>query len=200
MSEITTRGKIPLLVGGTMPLLQGAAGRPVELPDADEEIRTEIDTEAAARGWPAMHAELASVDPQDRGAGSSRPTPSASSARWNLPGERRADVTAARAQQAGSPALPSHRALALVPSDRGELHRRIEARFDAMLERGLVKELRGLRKRHPLRPSLPSMRCVGYRQAWQHLDGKLDRDELRDRGIFRDAPTRQAPASPGCGR
>ncbi len=74
--------------------------------------------------------------------------------------------------------------LALVPSDRGELHRRIESRFDAMLERGLVEELLALRERHTLRPGLPSMRCVGYRQAWQHLEGEFGRDELRDRGIF----------------
>jgi len=74
--------------------------------------------------------------------------------------------------------------LALVPSDRAELHRRIESRFDAMLERGLVEELRALRQRHTLRPGLPSMRCVGYRQAWQHLEGEFGRNELRDRGIF----------------
>ena len=74
--------------------------------------------------------------------------------------------------------------LALVPSDRGALHRRIEERFDAMLQRGLVEELRALRKRYALRPTLPSMRCVGYRQAWQFLEGDIKRDELRDRGIF----------------
>src|SRR2546428_3547686 len=74
--------------------------------------------------------------------------------------------------------------LALVPSDRRALHRRIEERFDAMLERGLVEELRALRERYALRPGLPSMRCVGYRQAWQFLEGEIDRDELRNRGIF----------------
>jgi tRNA dimethylallyltransferase len=74
--------------------------------------------------------------------------------------------------------------LALLPSDRGALHRRIENRFDAMLVRGLVEELRGLRERYALRPELPSMRCVGYRQAWQFLEGEIDRDELRNRGIY----------------
>ncbi len=74
--------------------------------------------------------------------------------------------------------------LALVPSDRGALHRRIEERFDAMLKAGLVEELRALRERYALRTSLPSMRCVGYRQAWQFLEGEIDRDELRNRGIF----------------
>ena len=74
--------------------------------------------------------------------------------------------------------------LALVPSDRAVLHRRIEGRFEAMLERGLVEELRSLRERYALRPGLPSMRCVGYRQAWQFIEGEIDRGELRDRGIF----------------
>src|SRR5438034_334933 len=74
--------------------------------------------------------------------------------------------------------------LALIPSDRAALHRRIEARFDAMLKAGLVEELRALRERYALRPGLPSMRCVGYRQAWQFLEGQIDRDELRNRGIF----------------
>jgi tRNA dimethylallyltransferase len=74
--------------------------------------------------------------------------------------------------------------LALIPSDRRALHRRIEERFDAMLKAGLVEELRALRKRYALRAALPSMRCVGYRQAWQHLEGGLDRRELRERGIF----------------
>ncbi len=88
----------------------------------------------------------------------------------------------AQRNRAGLPfrAIP----LALVPSDRGALHRRIEARFDAMLKDGLVEELRTLRKRYALRPGLPSMRCVGYRQAWQFLEGDIKRDELRDRGIF----------------
>ena len=183
MSEITTRGKIPLLVGGTMLYFKALREGLSELPDADEEIRTEIDTEAAARGWPAMHAELASVDPQT--AARLKPTDAQRIQRaleiYRVSGEPMSQLL-----ERNKPDPLPYRLieLALVPSDRGELHRRIEARFDAMLERGLVKELRGLRKRHPLRPSLPSMRCVGYRQAWQHLDGKLDRDELRDRGIF----------------
>jgi tRNA dimethylallyltransferase len=73
--------------------------------------------------------------------------------------------------------------LALVPSDRSELHRRIEVRFDGMLKRGLVEELRSLRRRYALRPELPSMRCVGYRQAWQYLEGEIGMKELRDRGV-----------------
>jgi len=74
--------------------------------------------------------------------------------------------------------------LALIPSDRAELHRRIEERFDAMLANGLIEELRVLRKRYALKPTLPSMRSVGHRQAWLHLEGELDRSGLRDRGIF----------------
>jgi tRNA dimethylallyltransferase len=154
-----------------------------ELPDADERVRAEIDAEAAARGWPAMHAELTSVDPQT--AARLKPTDAQRIQRaleiHRVSGEPMSRLLGRKKNSA----LPFRLVeMALVPSDRGELHGRIEARFDAMLDRGLVEELRGLRARHALGPNLPSMRCVGYRQAWQHLDGELDRNALRDRGIF----------------
>ena len=182
ISEIAARGRIPLLVGGTMLYFKALREGLSELPESDAAVRARIDAEAAVCGWPALHAELAKVD--------------ASTA------ERLRPSDAQRIQRAleiyrvtGKPmsqllgrtksALPFRLLeLALVPSDRAELHRRIESRFDAMLERGLVEELRALRERHILRPGLPSMRCVGYRQAWQHLEGEFGRNELRDRGIF----------------
>jgi len=183
MSEITGCGKVPLLVGGTMLYFKALREGLSELPDADQDIRAEIDAEAAARGWPAMHAELASVDPQT--AARLKPTDAQRIQRaleiHRLSGEPMSRLIGRKKDSA----LPFRLIeMALVPSDRGELHGRIEARFDAMLDRGLVEELQGLRARHALRPSLPSMRCVGYRQAWQHLDGELDRNALRDRGIF----------------
>jgi tRNA dimethylallyltransferase len=183
MSEITSRGKVPLLVGGTMLYFKALREGLSELPDADEGVRAEIDAEAAARGWPAMHAELASVDPQT--AARLKPTDAQRIQRaleiHRVSGEPMSRLLGRKKDSA----LPFRLVeMVLVPSDRGELHGRIEARFDAMLDRGLVEELQGLRARHALRPNLPSMRCVGYRQAWQHLEGELDRNGLRDRGIF----------------
>jgi len=182
ISEITARGRIPLLVGGTMLYFKALREGLSELPESDAAVRARIDAEAAERGWPALHAELAKID---------APT----AARLKPSDSQRIQRALEIYRVAGKPmsqllgrtksALPFRLLeLALVPSDRAELHRRIESRFDAMLERGLVEELRALRERHTLRPGLPSMRCVGYRQAWQHLEGEFGRDELRDRGIF----------------
>jgi tRNA dimethylallyltransferase len=183
MREITARGRTPLLVGGTMLYFKALREGLSELPDSDREIRAEIDSEAAERGWPAMHAKLAEVDPQ-------------TAARLKPNDAQRIQRALEIYRASGRPmsrqlgrkkaaALPFRLIeLTLVPSDRGALHRRIEERFDAMLERGLIEELQGLRKRFALRPELPSMRCVGYRQAWQFLEGEFDRDELRNRGIF----------------
>ena len=182
ISEIAARGRIPLLVGGTMLYFKALREGLSELPESDAAVRARIDAEAAERGWPALHAELAKID---------APT----AARLKPSDAQRIQRALEIYGVAGKPmsrllgrtksALPFRLLeLALVPSDRAELHRRIESRFDAMLERGLVEELRALRERHALWPGLPSMRCVGYRQAWQHLEGEFGRDELRDRGIF----------------
>ena len=182
MKEITARGRIPLLAGGTMLYFKALREGLSELPESDAAVRGRIDAEAAVCGWPSMHAELAKID--------------ASTAMRLKPNDAQRIQRALEIYRVtGKPmsqllgrtrsALPFRLLeLALVPSDRGELHRRIEFRFDAMLERGLVEELRALRERYALRPGLPSMRCVGYRQAWQHVEGEFGRDELRDRGIF----------------
>ena len=182
ISEIAARGRIPLLVGGTMLYFKALREGLSELPESDAAVRARIDAEAAERGWPALHAELAKID---------APT----AARLKPSDAQRIQRALEIYGVAGKPmsrllgrtksALPFRLLeLALVPSDRAELHRRIESRFDAMLERGLVEELRALRERHALWPGLPSMRCVGYRQAWQHLEGEFGRDELRHRGTF----------------
>jgi tRNA dimethylallyltransferase len=183
MWEITARGRIPVLAGGTMLYFKVLREGLAELPDADEGIRAQIDAEAAARGWQALHAELSKVDAQT--AARLKPNDAQRIQRalevFRLSGEPMSQLLERRKRAA----LPFRLIeLALVPSDRGALHLRIEARFDAMLERGLVEEVRALRKRYALRPGLPSMRCVGYRQAWQHLEREIDRDELRDRGVF----------------
>jgi len=180
--EITARGRIPLLVGGTMLYFKALREGLSELPESDAALRARIDAEAAERGWPALHAELAKID---------APT----AARLKPSDAQRIQRALEIYRVTGKPmsqllgrtkSAPPFRLLelALVPSDRAELHRRIESRFDAMLERGLVEELQALRERHTLRPGLPSMRCVGYRRAWQHLEGEFGRNELRDHGIF----------------
>src|SRR5512143_703583 len=186
MADITARGRVPLLVGGTMlyfrALLQGLD----ELPRADAEVRTQLEAEANARGWPALHAALAEVDPET--AARLSPNDSQRIGRaleiFRLTGKPMSALLA-RAQ----PELPYRvLQLALFPSDRAVLHQRIAARFDAMLGHGLLEEVRRLRATYPLSPDLPSMRAVGYRQAWAYLDGEIDLPALREQGI---AATRQ---------
>jgi len=183
VKEITARGRIPLLAGGTMLYFKALREGLSELPESDNEARRRIDAEAAARGWPALHAELARVDPE--AAARLKPNDAQRIQRaleiFRVSGTPMSQLLGRR-KQTGLPFRLIE--LALVPSDRGALHRRIEERFDTMLKGGLVEELRALRKRYALRPGLPSMRCVGYRQAWQFLEGDIKRDELRDRGIF----------------
>lgn len=184
--EILARNRIPLLVGGTMLYYRALACGLDALPEADLAIRAAIDAQAARQGWPALHAELAQRDPA--AAARIQPTDAQRIQRalevWRTTGRRLSSLLTATA-----PALPFElRAYALVPEDRAELHRRIAARFDAMLKNGLVDELKGLRKRHDLNAALPSMRAVGYRQAWRFLDGEIKMAELRENGI---AATRQ---------
>ena len=182
VETISARGRIPVLVGGTMlyfrALLEGLS----ELPSSDVSVRARIDAEAAERGWPAMHAELAKVD----AATAARLAPN-DAQRIQRALEIHRVTGRPMSELIGKPSTsPPFRsiALGLVPRDRGELHRRIETRFDAILANGLVDELRALRRGYRLAPTLPSMRCVGYRQAWQFLEGELTQAGLRDRGIF----------------
>lgn len=186
VGEIHSRGKIPLLVGGTMLYYRALAEGLDELPPADAEVRRRIDAEAAAQGWPAMHAELAKIDP--RSAARLKPGDAQRIQRaleiHRLTGKPLSDF-----QNQPKRELPFLlKAFSLVPEDRSELHRRIAARFDAMLQAGLVDELKALRKRFALHAGLPSMRCVGYRQVWNFLEGNCNSEEMRDAGI---AATRQ---------
>jgi len=183
MKEISARGRIPLLAGGTMLYFKALREGLSELPESDASVRRQLDAEAAARGWPALHAELASVDPET--ATRLKPNDAQRIQRalevFRVTGTPMSQLLR-RGRRTGLPFRLIE--LALVPSDRGALHSRIEERFDTILTGGLVEELRALRNRYALRPGLPSMRCVGYRQAWQFLEGEIDRGELRDRGIF----------------
>jgi tRNA dimethylallyltransferase len=181
IAEIALRGRLPLLVGGTMLYFKALRDGLSELPAADAEMRAAIEADARERGWPSLHAELARVDP----ATATRLEPGDAQRIqralevYRLTGEPMSSRLGARRRAPAVRLLP----FALVPSDRGALHRRIETRFDAMLAAGLVDELAALRGRYPLHPGLPSMRCVGYRQAWQFLEGECGRAELRDRGV-----------------
>ena len=188
MADITARGKIPLLVGGTMLYFKALQGGLGELPQADPAVRARLDAEALLIGWPGMHAKLAEIDPET--AARLMTTDSQRIQRalevCELSGKT---MTQLFAEQAAT-ALPYRLLkLALVPSDRSVLHDRIALRFEQMLEAGLIDEVKALRAKYPeLTAELPSMRCVGYRQAWQYLDGEFGLDELREKGI---AATRQ---------
>ena len=183
MAAITAAGRIPLLVGGTMLYVKALREGLADLPQADQVLRSQIDSEAAARGWPALHAELAEHDPET--AARLKPTDAQRIQRaievLRLSGRTLGSFFAE--QKEGT--LPFRTlTLALVPGDRGVLHRRIEQRFDAMLAAGLIDEVKMLREKYRLDAGLPSMRCVGYRQAWEMLEGQISLGELRDRGVF----------------
>jgi tRNA dimethylallyltransferase len=184
-AEILARGRLPLLVGGTMLYFKALFEGLSPLPQADETLRAELDAEAARIGWPAMHARLAEVDPITAARlapGDSQRIQRALEV-WHLSGR---PLSALHAEQAKSPGV-DWPLLSLEPTDRAWLHQRLAQRFHQMLEQGLVAEVEGLRARGDLSPDLPSMRCVGYRQTWECLDAG-DLAPLAERGI---AATRQ---------
>ncbi len=184
MAEITARGKVPLLVGGTMLYYQALQQGLSDLPQADPALRAELDAQAAEIGWPAMHAELARLDPPT--AARLKPNDSQRIQRAlevvRLSGE---PMSVLRARQTAEPLPYNLLKIALQPSDRATLHQRIEQRFDLMLQQGLEQEVAQLRQQYPeLHLNLPSMRCVGYRQMWEYQDGLVDYATMRDKGIF----------------
>jgi tRNA dimethylallyltransferase len=188
VGEITGRGKLPLLVGGTMLYFKGLKDGLDDLPQADATIRAALDAEEAQHGTPAMHAQLKQVDPVT--AARLKPNDSQRVQRaleiYMLTGQ----PMSALLDKASKTDLPFDLlSIALEPSDRSVLHARIAARFDAMLAGdALIAEVEALRARGDLHLGLPSMRCVGYRQTWEYLDGAYGLCELRDKGI---AATRQ---------
>ena len=184
VADIVARGKLPLLVGGTMLYFKGLADGLDDLPGADPAVRAELEDEAARMGWPALHARLATLDP---------PT----AARLNPNDAQRIGRALEIIRLSGQPmsALLARREkeplpfelmpFALEPNDRSVLHERIARRFDIMLEDdALIDEVETLRRRGDLHPGLPSMRCVGYRQVWEYLDGRIGYQDMRETGII----------------
>ncbi len=192
--DISARGKLPLLVGGTMLYFKALRQGLDDMPRADASVRARIQQEAAALGWPALHTQLASFDPIS--AARLAPADAQRIARAievyrvsGLPlssfqtmnsGATHAQQTGARAQNDAQ----HHWLISLEPNDRSWLHQRIAQRFEAMLAQGLVAEVQSLRQRPQLHADLPSMRCVGYRQSWQALDEHWSAADLHDKGIF----------------
>ena len=184
MAEITARGNVPVLVGGTMlyfkSLISGLSG----LPEADAEIRAQIDAEAAQIGWPMMHAKLANIDPET--AARLQPNDVQRIQRalevYAISGETMTQLYAKQSTQSFPYRVLK---LALIPSDRSVLHARIATRFQQMLNDGLVDEVRALLEKYPtLTMDSTSMRCVGYRQVLEFMQGQYPLEELCDRGIF----------------
>ena len=185
-ADIRARGRLPLLVGGTMLYFKALRDGLDAMPAADAALRAQIDARAATEGWPALHAELQRVDPAT--AARLAPNDAQRIQRalevWLSTGR---PLSAFHARSDTRPDAGRWPLIALEPDSRAWLHERIARRFDAMLAAGFVDEVRRLRQRPALQPQMPSMRCVGYRQAWAALDsGSLD--ALRDTGI---AATRQ---------
>ncbi len=189
VADIQSRGRLPLLVGGTMLYFKGLRDGLDELPQADPALRAQIDMEIARHGVVALHERLRTLDPVT--ADRLKPTDTQRVQRALeiilLTGQPMSALLA----KSAPPALPfTLLPIALEPSDRSVLHARIAERFDKMLaaKPGLLDEVQALRARGDLHLGLPSMRCVGYRQAWEYLDGQITKAELREKGI---AATRQ---------
>ena len=183
MADIGARGRVPLLVGGTMLYFKALLDGLSDLPQADPALRAEIDRQAELKGWPALHAELAALDP-------------ATAARLHATDAQRIQraleicrlsgrpMSELLAEQTAVPPPYAFISLGLLPSERSVLHERIATRFDAMLAAGLADEVTLLRQKYRLHLGLPSMRSVGYRQVWEAQDGLIPRGEMRDRGVF----------------
>ncbi len=183
VAAVAARGRLPVLAGGTMLYFRALEQGLAPLPGADAEVRAAIAAEAAERGWAALHAELARVDPE--AAARIHPNDPQRIQRalevWRLTGR---PLSAWLAEARAAP--PPFRAVRVVlaPADRAELHRRIAARLEAMFDAGFVEEVARLRARPGLTRAHPSMRAVGYRQVWDHLEGRWDAAEMRARALY----------------
>ena len=190
IGEIQARGALPLLVGGTMLYFKALLDGIDDMPAADTAVRARLDAQAAAIGWPAMHAELARIDP----ASAARLAPGDSQRIqralevWHISGRSLSSFHTTKKGAGDADPAWAGRLFSLEPQNRAWLHQRIARRFEAMLAEGFLEEVMRLRARGDLHPDLPSMRCVGYRQAWEALDGTYPLAGLPERGI---AATRQ---------
>ncbi len=182
INDIHQRGKLPVLVGGTMMYFNALINGISPLPSSNDEVRARIAQEAEAYGWNALHDELTRVDPVS--AARIHPNDPQRLTRalevYRSTGRNLTDWQATK----GEPCPFNVTQFAIAPEDRAVLHGRIEQRFDMMLEDGFIDEVRSLFARGDLHEDLPSIRSVGYRQAWQYLQGQLDYAEMRERGII----------------
>ena len=183
VDQIIARNKTPLLVGGTMMYFNVLMKGLGELPSADANIRAKLGAEIAEFGIEKLHARLAELDPITAQRLPPRDTQRIQRALEIIEQVGKPLSTLFADQVNNKPALQIH-AFSLEPSDRSVLHQRIEQRFDTMLKDGFLDEVRALRARGDLNVTMPSMRCVGYRQAWEYLDGDIDVAEFRERGII----------------
>ncbi len=183
IGEIRARGRVPLIVGGTLLYLKALLEGLSDMPAADPQVRAGIQQRALELGWPALHAQLQAVDPVT--AARLAPNDSQRIGRalevWTMTGQPISAFHQNHKPDAPRWHIP---VISLEPQDRAWLHARIAQRFDAMMATGFLDEVRTLRARDDLHPDLPSMRCVGYRQAWQGLDEGWSEAEIRERGIF----------------
>ena len=193
MADITARGRIPLLVGGTMLYFKALTEGLAAMPSADPEVRARLEQQAASEGWAALHTELQRIDPVS--AQRIHPNDPQRLLRalevWHISGQT---MTQLRAKQSleKQQLLASNGAhlpynvttFAIAPQQRSVLHERIALRFQQMLEQGFIAEVEALRQRGDLHIDLPSIRAVGYRQAWAYLDGEYAYDEMIERGII----------------
>jgi tRNA dimethylallyltransferase len=190
IAQIQSRGRLPLLVGGTMLYFKALFNGLDAMPPANAAVRAQIDAQAATHGWPALHAQLAQVD-------------AVTAARLSPNDSQRIQRALEVYRSTGKPLSSYHRQaqaapeniansgattgaplISLEPTDRAWLHARIAQRLEVMLQAGLVDEVQALRVRGDLHLDLPSMRCVGYRQTWQMLDGVFPPAELQERCVF----------------
>ena len=183
MEDITARGKIPLLVGGTMLYFKALKEGLSPLPVADAAVRAELDTIIARDGIARLHQQLAEIDAQTAARLSPNDTQRIQRAMeiYRITGQPMSELLKHQEEAALPYQITS---IALTPSDRSVLHQRIATRFKQMLEQGLLEELRALREKYTLHPELPAMRCVGYRQAWEYMEGRIDKAQLIETGII----------------
>ncbi len=186
IAMIRGRGRIPLLAGGTMLYFRALAGGLSPLPAADPAVRAELEAQAVAHGWPALHRRLAALDPA--AAGRIHPHDAQRIARALEVCQLTGRPFSSQWHAAPAAILPAVRRFALLPAERSVLHRAIAERFSAMLDAGLLDEVRDLMRRHALHSGLPAMRAVGYRQVFAYLQGRYERAEMVARAV---AATRQ---------
>lgn len=187
VTEIRARGHLPVLVGGTMLYFKALRDGLNDLPTADPMIRQELESRASLIGWPAMHAELHTIDPVTAARLSTNDSQRIQRALeiWLIRGKPMSALLTATEQTDRPVATVT---LSLEPGERSDLHHRIALRFDEMLREGLVDEVKKLYARGDLHPNLPSIRCVGYRQIWSMLAGDTNAAQAREQAI---AATRQ---------